>query len=250
MNTQSVPTCGTGETASSPNSLAFSPDRDPHREELGRRPTSRRVAPGAIPASRPDPAWGVKCLRNLIVVPVVRHLYHSVASQRPARLVDRFSRVTGEILRRARLERGLTLNDVRDRSVGRFKPSLLGGYERGERSISLERFFELAVIYGVPADLLAKDVVTALHGDVHPVVIDLNRLSSVKGAEAQAIAEFVHGLRAQRGDYLSDVISLRSGDFEARASALGLKPRKLHAKLRPALRPTNRKATPPGRTKS
>ncbi|MGH2677820.1 MAG: helix-turn-helix domain-containing protein, partial [Actinomycetota bacterium] len=61
----------------------------------------------------------------------------------------RFREAIGGALRAARREGGLTLRDVASLSDRRFKPSALGGYERGERSISLERFTELSSVYGV-----------------------------------------------------------------------------------------------------
>ena len=47
----------------------------------------------------------------------------------------------GRALRRARLARGLTLRQVGERSLGAFKPTAVAGYERGERAISLKRFY-------------------------------------------------------------------------------------------------------------
>jgi transcriptional regulator with XRE-family HTH domain len=72
--------------------------------------------------------------------------------------MERFGEVAGEVLRDARRKRGLTLRAVWRRSGGRFKPSALGGYERGERSISLDKFCGLAAIYGVAADRLLAEV--------------------------------------------------------------------------------------------
>ena len=63
----------------------------------------------------------------------------------------------GRSLRRARLARGLTLRQVGERSAGAFKPTAVAGYERAERSISLERYCELCGFYGMePAWLLAE----------------------------------------------------------------------------------------------
>lgn len=62
----------------------------------------------------------------------------------------------GSVLREARLARGLTLKMVGSLSAGRFSPTAVAGYERGERNISLVRFLELASLYGVSAtELLA-----------------------------------------------------------------------------------------------
>jgi nucleoside-diphosphate-sugar epimerase len=59
----------------------------------------------------------------------------------------------------ALLERGdslISLDNLATR--GRFKPSSLGGYEKGERNISLELFREVADLYGMPADQLLAEV--------------------------------------------------------------------------------------------
>ena len=63
----------------------------------------------------------------------------------------------GRALRRARTARGLTLRDVGIISGGTFTPTAVAGYERGERNISLRRFCDLAIFYGVePVRLLAE----------------------------------------------------------------------------------------------
>jgi hypothetical protein len=58
----------------------------------------------------------------------------------------------------------------------------------------------------------------------------------VPAKERNVVAEFVHKVKAQRGDYLSDVITLRSGDLHSLALASGLNPQTLVARLAPALR--------------
>ena len=66
----------------------------------------------------------------------------------------------GRAMRRAREAAGLSLRAVRTLSANRFKPSAVGAYERGERSISLERFCELCSLYGVSAGELLTAVLT------------------------------------------------------------------------------------------
>lgn len=80
----------------------------------------------------------------------------------------------GDELRGARREAGLALRDLNLRSAREFKASAVGGYERGERSISLDRFCRLAVLYGVAPDRLLARVlerVSPQTGD--DVVIDI-----------------------------------------------------------------------------
>lgn len=145
--------------------------------------------------------------------------------------------VVGDVLRQARQDRGLTLNDVRNRTRGRFKPSALGGYERGERSITLERFFALASLYEVPPDRLLARVCEALdpHGR-REIVIDVTRLSEVDD-EDHVIADLVFRLRTMRRDYAGNSLTLRSGDIEAAALGVGISAKRLLDRLSPIIRP-------------
>ncbi len=81
----------------------------------------------------------------------------------------------GRALRRARLARDLTLRQVGERSNGAFTPTAVAGYERAERSISLERFCELCRFYDVaPAQLLSEILGEAR---IRPhLIVDLTQL--------------------------------------------------------------------------
>ena len=50
-----------------------------------------------------------------------------------------YAEQVGDRLRNIRLQKGLSLHDVEQRSGKEFKASVLGAYERGERSISVPR---------------------------------------------------------------------------------------------------------------
>lgn len=76
----------------------------------------------------------------------------------------------GAALRRTRTARGLTLRDVGIRSGGAFTPTAVAGYERDERKISLERFCELAVFYGIEPERLLAEI---LHPDDPELIVDL-----------------------------------------------------------------------------
>src|SRR5437870_13575284 len=80
----------------------------------------------------------------------------------------------GRALRRARLARGLTLKQLAVASAGRFKPTSVAGYERGERSISVVRFCVLCRICGVPGDGLLGEVRRASR-DRPELMLDLMR---------------------------------------------------------------------------
>jgi transcriptional regulator with XRE-family HTH domain len=157
-------------------------------------------------------------------------------------VTEELGRVAGDVLRKARRGEGLTLQGVWARSGGKFKPSALGGYERGERSISLERFVALAEIYSVPADKLLGEIMEQLSpAGRAPVVIDLNALAALGdesedlSGEARIVGEFVHSIRARRGDYLTSVVSLRSGDIDALSRALGISSSALLERFQAAL---------------
>ncbi len=81
----------------------------------------------------------------------------------------------GHALRRARLARGLTLRQVGERSLGAFKPTAVAGYERAERTISLERFYALCAFYGVAPTRLLAEIEEAL-GRRPELTIDLTQL--------------------------------------------------------------------------
>src|SRR5450755_1612068 len=58
-------------------------------------------------------------------------------------------------LRIARRDRGFALNDVEELSGREFKASVVGAYERGERTITVSRLIRLAELYDLsPQDLL------------------------------------------------------------------------------------------------
>jgi transcriptional regulator with XRE-family HTH domain len=76
-------------------------------------------------------------------------------------VIDRyedFAAAAGTVLREIRTGRSLSLRQVTVRSGGRFKPSSIASYERGERQISLERLFALAHVYGVAAERIVAAI--------------------------------------------------------------------------------------------
>ncbi len=89
----------------------------------------------------------------------------------------------GRALRDVRLAQGLTLKQVGERSVGVFKPTAVAGYERAERSISLERFCALCALYDVSPERLL-DKIMAVVGKNADVVVDL---TSVEARDLTAV---------------------------------------------------------------
>ena len=69
-----------------------------------------------------------------------------------------YASIVGARLRAVRKQKRLSLQAVAQASEQEFKASVLGAYERGERSISVPRLQRLARFYSVPVDqLLPKD---------------------------------------------------------------------------------------------
>lgn len=154
-----------------------------------------------------------------------------------------FAQALGEALRRARRRRGLTLRAVQTGSRGRFSPSAVGGYERGERAISVVRFCELARLYRTPPDRLLREALDRVEPPVHEqVVVDLTRISLLPYPEQGLTSDLVHGLKSRRGDVAGTVVSLRSGDIEALAIEHDRTPEDLMRTLGPALSGADRPA--------
>lgn len=111
-------------------------------------------------------------------------------------MVEKFNVSLGQRLRAARRQRGWSLGEVESITAGEFKASVVGAYERGERSISVHRFVRLAYSYGVsPADLLP-----APDGE-EETVIDLDALSE-EGTDdlVERYLAVIQLLRKESGD--------------------------------------------------
>lgn len=143
------------------------------------------------------------------------------------------TRDLGKALRQAREERGLSLREASRRSQGRFTPSGIAGYERGERRISVERMCALSEVYGVrPERLLA----TALHpSGVAPVEIDLSALERLPPELRSLLVGYIEEVLTMRGPADPDRISLRSGDLEILAGSAPGSVAELYRRMRDAL---------------
>lgn len=85
-----------------------------------------------------------------------------------ARLRRPVDALVGERLRLVRKRRRMTLGDVETVSDGEFRTSVLGAYERGERSLRVSRLLRLAEIYDVlPSELLTQAAPEGLAGESH-----------------------------------------------------------------------------------
>ena len=148
-----------------------------------------------------------------------------------------FAGEVGKALRRVRAGRGLTLRQVSTLSEGRFKATSVAGYERGERTISVERFCELCDLYGVNPQAILGDIVRAVAGSTEPH-IDLTRLERMGPVERTLVTEFVQRIQGQRREPPSETIVLRDADLDELATAAGKTSEELADALEPAIRRT------------
>lgn len=139
------------------------------------------------------------------------------------------SQQLGARLRRIRNQQGLSLAQVEERSEGVWKAVVVGAYERGDRAVSLQRLADLASFYGVPlGDLLpdgsgATDAADRQDGKV---TLDLTRLDP-RDPRLAPVARFAAYVRRRRGDHNGRMLTLRGGDLQTIALAIGRTPEQL-----------------------
>jgi transcriptional regulator with XRE-family HTH domain len=113
-------------------------------------------------------------------------------------------------LRAVRKAKGLTLGEVSLQSKGSISAIALGSYERGDRSLSTQKLFEISELYRVPvAELLAP---TEKGISTGRVIIDLRKLSLSPDSASQAPLKIIQRIAKMRHDWNGEVISLRSTD--------------------------------------
>ncbi len=125
----------------------------------------------------------------------------------------------GAHLRQVRKQRGLSLQDVERMTGGAFKASVLGAYERGDRSISIPRLAGLAECYGVTLEeLLPPEEETpvpppATFPGRGGVTIDIAALESSLDSDAQIIERYINRIRLERGSSEERTITIRRDDI-------------------------------------
>ncbi|HLI45523.1 MAG TPA: transcriptional regulator [Acidimicrobiales bacterium] len=148
----------------------------------------------------------------------------------------RYAQAVGYRLRAVRRQKRLSLQAVEKASGEEFKASVLGAYERGERTISVPRLQRLAQIYDVPVDqLLPSDSSNPLNrasqlGSARTngndrrnrkVTIDLVRLNEARGPERDLLRHFLASVQVQRQDFNGKVLTIREDDLRVIASMFG-----------------------------
>jgi transcriptional regulator with XRE-family HTH domain len=134
------------------------------------------------------------------------------------------NRLVGDHLRRLRKQKGLSLLDVEAASEKEFKASVLGAYERGERTISASRLAALAGVYRLPLQAMLPPDGRAASEGTPGIALDVERLAEVQTEEAQIVARFVRLVQAQRREWTDRVVRIRSEDIKALACAVDRTP--------------------------
>ena len=129
-----------------------------------------------------------------------------------------YAKSLGARLRAIRLQQGLSLHGVEEKSKGRWKAVVVGSYERGDRAVTVSRLAELADFYGVPiSELLPETSPTPPMEPTPRLVIDLERLQQLPADATGPLTRYAAAIQSQRGDYNGRVLSIRTEDLRSLA---------------------------------
>ena len=124
----------------------------------------------------------------------------------------------GHALREVRRSRKWTLADFEKASHGRIKAVVLGSYERGSRSISVDKLQMIADIYAVPVGAFFKQ--SALENsslEIPNVIIDLRKMREELNLHSSKMLtlldQFCCGIINFRKDWNGEILSLRKNDL-------------------------------------
>jgi len=147
------------------------------------------------------------------------------------------ARLLGARLRHVRQQQNLSLHDVEARSDGALKASVVGAYERGERTISIVRLHRMAEFFRVPVAELLPEVSRADRSlESSPgttsdrIVIDLVALEQ-RSPDEPVLAGYVDAITARRGDFNGRVLTVRAADLDTLAAVMDTQPAELRARL-------------------
>ena len=124
----------------------------------------------------------------------------------------------GRALREVRRGRGWTLADFEKACNARIKAVVLGSYERGSRSVSVDKLQMIAEIYGVPVSaFFTPSFVESSSLDIPNIIIDLRKLrEELKLHSSKTLTlleQFCSGIIDFRKDWNGEVLSLRRSDM-------------------------------------
>lgn len=161
-----------------------------------------------------------------------------------------YAQKVGERLRAVRKQKRLSLQAVEAESGFEFKASVLGAYERGERTISVPRLQRLARFYNVPVDqLLPKDAdgspptidlradddstidVSAAGPGRDRIIIDLTRLESLESPNRDLLGRYLGLIQVEREDFNGRVLTIRQDDLRSLATLFDTTPEAMRRHL-------------------
>lgn len=148
-----------------------------------------------------------------------------------------YARKLGSRIRQIRQQKGYSLTAVETRSDEEFKASVLGAYERGERTIAVTRLMRLADHYDVPLDQMLPGVRSC--DDESPTVetrtplrLDLTRVARLGGPEGDMLRRQLGLLQTSRQDFNGRVMTVRHDDQIVLAAIFGVREGKIRERLR------------------
>src|SRR3984885_3063397 len=149
----------------------------------------------------------------------VRNRYFQLSpGQGAVTMASDYAKTLGARLRAIRTQQGLSLHGVEEKSRGRWKAVVVGSYERGDRSVTVQKLAELAEFYGVPvSELLPGDATPTPLVPSPKLVIDLERMNQLPKEKVGPLARYVATIQSQRGDYNGRVLSVRHEDLRSLA---------------------------------
>jgi transcriptional regulator with XRE-family HTH domain len=133
---------------------------------------------------------------------------------------DEYSKALGDRLRKIRVQKGMSLQDVQQASKGQWKAAVVGAYERGDRNVTVSRLSALADFYGVPVSEILPDDGSSNHAPVdvrRRVVLNLESLDRVPEVDRDPLSRFTTAIQIQRGDYNGRILTIREDDLMALA---------------------------------
>ncbi len=144
-----------------------------------------------------------------------------------------YAKAVGARLRAIRIQQGLSLQGVEQKSRGRWKTAAVGSYERGDRMISVHQLSELAAFYGVPVSaLLPEEEALPPREHRHRTVLNLKKLAEAPPDSSALVRRWVAQIQRQRDDYAGQVLSIRDGDLRALALLHDTTPQEFSERLR------------------
>src|SRR6201990_20588 len=129
-----------------------------------------------------------------------------------------YAKTLGARLRALRTQQGLSLHGVEEKSRGRWKAVVVGSYERGDRSVTVQKLAEPGECYGGRvSELLPGDAAPPPLAPSPKLFIDLERMGQLPKEQAGPLARYVATIQSQRGDYNGRVLSIRQEDLRSLA---------------------------------